>query len=59
MRCFRPSRRLFGVALACNANPITCETGHFYRCQFAGRWATINSIKALGYPCRDAIQHID
>lgn len=31
----------------------------FLLCQFAGRWATINSIKALGYPCRDAIQHID
>ncbi|MEW7001367.1 hypothetical protein M5585_19335 [Serratia ureilytica] len=21
----------------------------------AGRWATINSIKALGYPCRNAL----
>ncbi|MEN5279721.1 hypothetical protein [Serratia marcescens] len=27
----------------------------FLLCQFAGRWATINSIKALGYPCRDAL----
>ncbi|EOI3318229.1 hypothetical protein [Serratia marcescens] len=27
----------------------------FLLCQFAGRWATINSIKALGYPCRNAL----